>query len=62
MSPEAVQEKVFDEIIGEEGLKTGSEDDMVVKFNFIDNDKDQNEFRGDSLKVQWTFNAQQKGR
>lgn len=60
MSPEAVQEKVFDEIIGEEGLKTDSEDDLVVKLNFVDNDKDQNEFQGDSLQLQWTFNAEQE--
>jgi spore coat-associated protein N len=59
MSPEAVKEKVFDELIGENGLKAGDEDDMVVKFNFLDNGKDQNQFQGDSLKLNWTFNAQQ---
>lgn len=59
MSPEAVKEKVFDKLLGEDGLKAGDEDDMVVKFNFIDNGKDQNQFQGDSLKLKWTFNAKQ---
>lgn len=59
MSPEAVNEKVFDKLLDEDGLKADSEDDLVVQFNFIDNDKDQNEFQGDSLQLQWTFNAQQ---
>lgn len=59
MSPEAVKEKVFDEVLGEEGLKAGDEDDMVVRFNFVDNGKDQNQFQGDSLKLTWTFNAKQ---
>lgn len=58
MSPDAVKEKVFDELM-ENGLEVGDEDDMVVKFNFLDNDKDQNQFQGDKLKLEWTFNAEQ---
>src|SRR5699024_9132677 len=60
MSPEAVEEEVFDELIDEGGLKTGDEDDMVVKFNFVDNDEEQNQFQGDSLELKWTFNAKQE--
>jgi spore coat-associated protein N len=30
-----------------------------VLFQFIDNGQDQNQFQGDSLKVDWTFNAEQ---
>lgn len=59
MSPEAVKKEVFDELM-EDGLEAGDEDDMVVNFNFVDNDKDQNQFQGDKLKLEWTFNAEQK--
>ncbi|HLS09040.1 CalY family protein [Lentibacillus sp.] len=58
MSPEAVNEHVFDPLL-EDGLEPGSLDDLVVKFNFIDNGEDQNQFQGDSLELEWTFNAQQ---
>lgn len=59
MSPEAVNEHVFDELLDEKGLETGTGDDLVVKFNFKDNGKDQNQFQGDSLNLTWTFNAKQ---
>lgn len=59
MSPEVVQEKVFDELM-EDGLEAGTVDDMVVNFNFIDNGEDQNQFQGASLDLEWTFNAQQE--
>ncbi|ALX49969.1 CalY family protein [Lentibacillus amyloliquefaciens] len=58
MSPEAVNEHVFDPVL-EDGLEPGSLDDLVVKFNFIDNGENQNQFQGDSLNLEWTFNAQQ---
>lgn len=59
MSLEAVNENIFYPQFGEEGLPVGSSDDLVVKFNFLENGKDQNEFQGDSLKLEWTFNAEQ---
>lgn len=59
MSPEAVQDKVFDELLENGGLEAGATSDLVVKFNFIDNDKDQNQFQGDQLKLSWAFNAKQ---
>ncbi|MEN1967533.1 CalY family protein [Lentibacillus sp. N15] len=59
MSPEAVNNEVFAEFLGEKGLEADSSDDLVVKFNFIDNDEDQNQFQGDSLNLEWTFNAKQ---
>ena len=40
-------------------LRSGDEHDLVVKFNFIDNGGDQNQFQGDKLKLTWTFNATQ---
>ncbi|MEK3890062.1 CalY family protein [Bacillus sp. FSL K6-3431] len=59
MTPEAVNERVFEPIFEEQGLPVGSMDDLIVKFNFIDNGENQNEFQGDSLNLTWTFNAQQ---
>lgn len=60
MTPEAVSEEIFLPIIGEEGLESGTEDDFLVKFNFVDNNESQNQFQGDSLELKWTFNAIQE--
>lgn len=59
MSPEAVSEHVFYPMLGEKGLKAGETHDLVVKFVFVDNGEDQNEFQGDSLELEWTFVAEQ---
>ncbi|MYL45217.1 cell division protein FtsN [Virgibacillus halodenitrificans] len=59
MSPEAVNESIFYPEFGEQGLEAGSVDDLTVKFNFLDNGGDQNQFQGDSLQLNWTFNAEQ---
>ena len=60
MTPEAVNEHVFYPMMGEKGLPAGeAADDLVVKFNFLDNDEDQNQFQGDSLELEWTFTAVQ---
>lgn len=59
MTPEAINEHVFNPQFGEKGLGAGTVDDFAVKFNFIDNGKDQNEFQGDQLNLEWTFNALQ---
>lgn len=58
MTPEAVNEHVFDPLL-EDGLEPDTLDDLVVQFNFIDNGEDQNQFQGDVLNLEWTFNAQQ---
>ncbi|TYS17864.1 cell division protein FtsN [Rossellomorea vietnamensis] len=42
-----------------DGLKANTSDDFIVKFEFVDNKQDQNKFQGDSLKLDWTFNAKQ---
>jgi spore coat-associated protein N len=60
MKPEAVNEHVFYPMMGEKGLPAGEEDDMVVKFNFVDNGEDQNQFQGDSVELEWTFTAVQE--
>lgn len=33
---------------------------FYAEFEFVDNGKDQNEFQGDTLKLKWTFIAEQK--
>ncbi|GGJ98806.1 cell division protein FtsN [Lentibacillus kapialis] len=58
MEPEAVNEHVFDPML-EDGLEPGSLDDLVVKFTFVNSGEDQNQFQGDALNLEWTFNAQQ---
>lgn len=59
MSPEAVNENIFYPEFGEQGLEAGTIDDLTVKFNFVDNGENQNQFQGDSLQLNWTFNAEQ---
>lgn len=59
MTPEAINEHIFYPQMGEKGLPIGDEDDFAVKFNFVDNGEDQNQFQGDSLQLEWKFNAQQ---
>ncbi|MED2038481.1 CalY family protein [Bacillus wiedmannii] len=43
----------------EKGISAGKSDKFKVKFEFVDNKKDQNEFQGDKLQLTWTFDAQQ---
>ncbi len=42
-----------------DGLEANSSDELVVMFEFTDNGQDQNVFQGDSLKLNWTFDAKQ---
>lgn len=59
MTPEAINQNIFYPDIGDKGLPVGDTHDLIVKFVFMDNDEDQNQFQGDSLELTWTFNAQQ---
>lgn len=59
MTPEAVNKHIFYPALGEKGLSAGDVDDLVVKFNFVDNGEDQNQYQGDSLQLRWTFHAEQ---
>ncbi|WHY87513.1 TasA family protein [Neobacillus novalis] len=59
MSPKAVSEKIFEEALDGGVLAAGDEHDLVVKFNFLDNGANQNQFQGDKIKLKWTFNATQ---
>lgn len=60
MTPEAINQHIFYPEFGDKGLPAGETHDLVVKFNFVDNGDDQNQFQGDSLQLTWTFNATQK--
>lgn len=59
MTPDAINQHIFYPALGEKGLPVDSLDDFVVKFNFVDNGGDQNQFQGDSLDLKWTFVATQ---
>lgn len=59
MEPEAVSDEVFAEFL-DGGLEPGDTDDLVVEFVFVDNGEDQNQFQGDKLELEWTFNAMQE--
>lgn len=59
MSPEAVSQSIFYPEMGDKGLPTNTTHDLFVKFNFIDNGEDQNQFQGDTLELEWKFVAEQ---
>lgn len=42
-----------------DGIPAGEKEKIFVLFEFVDNGQDQNQFQGDKLKVDWTFNAEQ---
>ena len=42
-----------------DGIPAGEKERIFVLFEFVDNGEDQNQFQGDKLKVDWTFNAEQ---
>jgi len=60
MDPEAVAEEALSPLLEEDGLEAGTSDDFLVEFEFVDNGEDQNQFQGDSLNLDWTFQAQQE--
>lgn len=41
-----------------DGIPVGQQEKIFVLFEFVDNGEDQNQFQGDTLKVDWTFDAQ----
>ncbi|URM32345.1 CalY family protein [Cytobacillus firmus] len=60
LSPDAVEKKIFNFSGERSGLENGSDDEMYVQFEFVDNDGDQNQFQGDSLTINWEFIANQE--
>ncbi|WP_025151018.1 biofilm matrix protein CalY [Bacillus sp. H1a] len=60
LDPDVVAKDVFAPEWSEKGgLEAGTEDYLWVQFVFEDDGKDQNKFQGDSLDLEWTFNASQ---
>lgn len=64
MTPDAVEnlsKKIwpFPQPGEKSGLKAGTSDNLYVKFEFVDNGKDQNDLQGASLELEWTFTAEQ---
>ncbi|ASK62044.1 cell division protein FtsN [Virgibacillus phasianinus] len=57
-----VEENIIDpEVDGHKGgLKAGKSNTIAVKFEFVDNGEDQNQFQGDSLNLEWAFEAKQQ--
>lgn len=41
------------------GLKAKTKDNMYVKFEFVDNGAEQNQYQGATLELKWKFDAQQ---
>lgn len=61
MSPDVVQKDIMDPLLSNKsGLATGETNEFWVEYEFVDNGTDQNIFQGDSLSLDWTFNATQK--
>ncbi|MEV5109034.1 MULTISPECIES: biofilm matrix protein CalY [Bacillus] len=60
VDPDVLAKDIFAPEWGEKGgLEAGTEDYLWVQFVFEDDGKDQNKFQGDSLNLEWTFNASQ---
>lgn len=60
MDPETFNEVVFQEFLNESGIDAEDEDNLIVKFGFVDNDEGQNEFQEAELSLERIFNALQK--
>ncbi|HDR7968005.1 MULTISPECIES: biofilm matrix protein CalY [Bacillus cereus group] len=60
LDPDVIAKDVFAPEWAENGgLAPKSEDYLWVQFEFVDDGQDQNKFQGDSLNLEWTFNASQ---
>jgi spore coat-associated protein N len=60
-SPDVIKGNFWSGWFAEHGgkLAAGTTDTLYVQYEFVDNDADQNQFQGDSLKLDWTFNGKQ---
>lgn len=60
MHPDVVKRDIWDPLWAQKGgLDAGVSHDFWVQFEFIDNGENQNIFQGDSLQLEWIFNATQ---
>lgn len=60
MDPDVVKRDIWD-LLWEQhgGLEAEETHDFWVEFEFVDDGEDQNEYQGDSLELEWIFNATQ---
>lgn len=60
MDPDVVKRDIWDPLWeANSGLHAGDTHEFWVEFEFVDNGENQNMFQGDSLALEWTFNAKQ---
>ncbi|AGX02694.1 camelysin [Bacillus sp. NRRL B-14911] len=61
MSPDVIEGNIFSGWLAERGGKLAAKtsDKLWVQYEFVDNKQDQNQFQGDSLQLNWTFEAKQ---
>ncbi len=61
MSPDVIEGNFWSQFFAERGgnLAAGTSDKLYVQYEFVDNGGDQNQFQGDSLELEWTFNGMQ---
>ena len=60
MDPDVVKRDIWDPLWEQEGgLESGENHEFWVEFEFTDNGEEQNMYQGDSLGLEWTFNATQ---
>jgi spore coat-associated protein N len=61
MSPDVIEGNIFGAWFAERGgnLAAHTSDTLYVQYEFVDNNADQNQFQGDSLRLEWTFEGKQ---
>ena len=60
MDPDVVKRDIWDPLWEQHGgLKAEETHDFWVEFEFVDDGEDQNDYQGDSLELEWIFNATQ---
>ncbi|WP_061809034.1 CalY family protein [Rossellomorea vietnamensis] len=61
MAPDVIEGNIFSAWLGERGgkLAAGTNDTLLVQYEFVDTGSEQNEFQGDSLSLKWTFEGKQ---
>lgn len=57
MAPDAVAKNALGFENEPAGLPTGTNDTMYVEFEFVENGENQNQFQGDELILNWSFEA-----
>ncbi|UJL45657.1 SipW-dependent-type signal peptide-containing protein [Virgibacillus sp. NKC19-16] len=57
MAPDAVAKNVLGFENEQSGLAAGTNDTMYVEFEFVENGENQNQFQGDELTLNWSFEA-----